>query len=243
MPLNKKIESLTGKNVRIIIKHGNIYKGQLNYNNNSISISGNLVDINEIERINEIPEFELNKKLIITKNKEKISKTFNEATAFIRLIDGKEYKNNDLISEIPLAVNCAFACELYLKVLLLNRGYTVDDVIYLNHNLKKLYYNLEEKDKENISIWIKTFTQNDVLNLLDEIKNVFSDLRYNFITEKVKCIDMEKLLEFTFKIQNYTSFEIVGYDIYRFPNGKPTKKEEDEYLDNLVKEKFTTNKK
>ena len=107
---------------------------------------------------------------------------------------------------------------------------------------QKLYINLLEKDKNEIDKWIKVFVQEDVWDILDEIKNTFTDLRYNFIKEKVKDINMKKLLEFTFKIQNVASFEIVGYDVYRFPKGKPTKKDEDEYLDNFVRKNFMINK-
>lgn len=242
--MSKDFKKFVGKTVRIIFKDGSIYKGMLT---NSIKcdsyiLENNTVNIVNIDNINEIPKYELNTQLIIQKNKDSIIKTFDEATSFIRLIDKQEYDNSDLVSKIPLATNCAFACELYLKVLLLNRGFTADDVTCLNHNLKKLYINLLEKDKNEIDKWIKVFVQEDVWDILDEIKNTFTDLRYNFIKEKVKDINMKKLLEFTFKIQNVASFEIVGYDVYRFPKGKPTKKDEDEYLDNFVRKNFMINK-
>lgn len=122
----------------------------------------------------------------------------------------------------------------------MNRGFTVPDIKLLKHNLKKLYINLNDNDVLKINEWINIFCQYDLLIYLDEIKNSFEDLRYNFIEEKVSKIDMSKLLEFTFKIQNYSSMEIVGYDVYRFPNGRPTKEEEDNYLDNFVYKYFAS---
>lgn len=237
-----KVSLFNGKNIRILRNDGKIIKGYLIYDNidQNCKVNNFIIPVSEIEKINEIPKEELDTSLIIEKNKDKIEKTFEEANSFMRLIDQREYDGDSLLSEIPLAVNCIFACELYLKVLLLNRGFTVPDIKLLKHNLKKLYINLNDNDVLKINEWINIFCQYDLLIYLDEIKNSFEDLRYNFIEEKVSKIDMSKLLEFTFKIQNYSSMEIVGYDVYRFPNGRPTKEEEDNYLDNFVYKYFAS---
>lgn len=236
----EKVIPLNNKMVRIINNDGKIIKGFLCFDSNKriCLINDISLELNDIDKINEIPKIELDTAKIINKNKKMIENTFDEATTFIRLVDQKEYEENDILSKIPLAVNCTFACELYLKILLLNRGFTVPDIKVLNHNLKKLFINLNDKDIEEINQWIKVFCQYDLLSYLEETKNSLEDLRYYYIEEKVNEVDMNKLLEFTFKIQLYCSLEIKGYDVYRFPNGKPSIEEENNYLDNFVKKNF-----
>lgn len=209
------------KNVKIFTKDGKILKGYLSnivYSNNKkiyYIFENKKIDIKNIISANNINKDELDLEKVKNKNKEIINNTFDEANGFMKLVINKEYEKSKTISKIPLAVNSIFACELYLKVLLLNRGFTCEDVRMLSHDLKKLYINLNDTDKEKIETWIRIFSQFDLLDYLEKIKNSFQELRYVYLNEAVVEFDMEDLLDFVFKIQHYTSMEIKGDDIYK----------------------------
>ena len=159
--------------------------------------------------------------MLKTENKEDIiHNTFKQANAFVDLVMKGEYQHNNLISKIPLATNCVFACELYLKVLLLYYGDDVSQMKKYNHNLKKMFFSLPKEVQNRLSIWLKTFTLIRLDTFLEEVKDSFINLRYNSIEQKIKEFDLKNVADFMFKLQHETSMLLVGYDIYEYLYGK-----------------------
>lgn len=96
-------------------------------------------------------------------------KLYNEAIAFYEIaecgrINIPERKNVE--SYIPYIVNMTFATELFLKLLLIENGKTIDDVVKLSHSLSKLYKELTVAQKETI---YKSFKQPMVYSISDEL--------------------------------------------------------------------------
>ncbi|MDO4282754.1 MAG: hypothetical protein Q4D02_03880 [Clostridia bacterium] len=149
----------------------------------------------------------------ISNCKDAVMNTFNEANEFIKLVESKPYEKNDMISQLPLVINCIFACELYLKVLLLHNGYTSNELKKIGHNLSSLFLKWPSDKKNEINVWMKCFYQQDIFLLLDKIKNDFIDLRYMYMDHKVKKFDLYIIVQFTYKMQFEVSKELTGFDI------------------------------
>ena len=140
---------------------------------------------------------------------------FYEANEFVLLVEAKEFDKSQDISKLPLAINCIFACELYLKILLLNDGYSVKELKNMKHNLQDLFNALAEEEKSKIDNWITAFCQNDIFKFLDDIKNDFVDLRYMYLENKSKKIDLNLIVQFMYKLRYEVSMELLGYDDYK----------------------------
>ena len=126
------------------------------------------------------------------KNEEKQA-LLREANAFFELaeygrinIPEQEY----LESYIPYIVNMTFATELYLKLLLIHNGKTINNVKSLSHNIYNLYSELETPQKTQI---YESFKRPLIYSIDDELKQIntaFQDWRYlvlNKANNKVGC--------------------------------------------------------
>ena len=140
---------------------------------------------------------------------------FDEANEFLRLVENSEYSKDDIMSQLPLVVNLIFACELYLKALLLAEGKNVEECKKLNHNLSSLFKSLSINRQNSINEWMKNFQKSDAFKLLDKIKLHFVELRYMFLEKDIKNFDIQLIGQFTYRIQYEASICIVGYDIKR----------------------------
>ena len=94
---------------------------------------------------------------------------YNEAVAFYELaecgrINIPERKNVE--SYIPYIVNMTFATELFLKLLLIESGKTIDAVVKLGHSLSNLYKELTVEQQEII---YKLFKQPKVYSISNEL--------------------------------------------------------------------------
>ena len=85
---------------------------------------------------------------------------------------------------VPEIVNSAFACEVFMKSILIFRDLTIDEVHKMNHGLKGLWWALEASDKamaDRVRERIKNELDLDD-NLFDEllsnISNAFKKWRY-----------------------------------------------------------------
>ena len=113
--------------------------------------------------------------------KQEKEKLYNEATAFVNLAEcGRlnipEQKNIE--SHIPYIVNMSFAAELYLKLLLINNGKTIKELMSIGHKLCDLYEALDQVQKDAI---YQSFKRPLFYSIPDELKKVntaFADWRY-----------------------------------------------------------------
>lgn len=94
---------------------------------------------------------------------------YREALAFYEIaecgrINIPEKKNVE--SYIPYIVNMSFATELFLKLLLIQNGKSIDEVVTLGHHLSNLYGKLTEEQKNTIQ---KSFKQPMVYSVANEL--------------------------------------------------------------------------
>jgi hypothetical protein len=95
----------------------------------------------------------------------------------------------------------------------LNFGFEVNDLRKISHNLKTLFLKLPSDKQKGISNWMKCFYQQNILELLDNIKDDFVNLRYMYLEDNIKKFDLYLIVQFTYKMQYEASMEVLGYDI------------------------------
>lgn len=102
----------------------------------------------------------------------------------------------------PATVNAAFACELFLKLLL-----NLNQIEYNRvHKLKDLFDVLPDNIRENIKTatiekygqWKNSWN----IEILDNISNAFNDWRYNYEHDWSKSAMMKIELEFLFAFKD-----------------------------------------
>lgn len=148
-------------------------------------------------------------------DKDILLNTFYEANEFVSLANSKEFNSKSIVSTIPIAVNCLFACELYLKILLLYNGATVEFVKKNKHYLHKLYDSLPTDIQNKINAWLVCFYGKNIIEFLKDINNDFTNLRYMYIENEIKKIDIQMISTIMYKLQYEVSMLLVGYDIYK----------------------------
>ena len=106
---------------------------------------------------------------------------YTEANAFYELAEcGRKNipESKAIETYIPYIVNMTFAIELFLKLLLVNNGKTVDELKNIGHNLYSLYNALEDNQKQEI---YQNFKRPLVYKIPEEINSIafaFPDWRY-----------------------------------------------------------------
>lgn len=106
---------------------------------------------------------------------------YNEASAFYELAEcGRTHIQEKAFVEsfIPYIVNMSFCAELYLKLLLIENGKTINEARKYGHDLYKLYLALTENQKALIYQAFKKPMIYSIEKELQEINNAFSDWRY-----------------------------------------------------------------
>lgn len=99
----------------------------------------------------------------------------------------------------PFTVNAAFACELYMKAILIHSS--TDGTIPKLHKLDELFKSLPMDSQKQIEILFNKQYKHDLLLLLSEISNVFVEWRYAF--ENGVKINITGLLAFANALQEY----------------------------------------
>ena len=87
-------------------------------------------------------------------------------------------EENFVESFIPFIVNMSFACELYLKMILINNGKSIDEVKKESHNLYNLYRLLTDEQRNDIYNSFKRPMIYSIEKELKEINSAFADWRY-----------------------------------------------------------------
>lgn len=106
---------------------------------------------------------------------------YREAMAFYELAEcGRIHVPERQFVEnyIPYIVNMTFCTELFLKLLLVHNGKTIDKVRKIGHNLYGLYESLTQPQKDEI---YSLFKRPMIYSIPEEIKNIsdaFTEWRY-----------------------------------------------------------------
>lgn len=104
-----------------------------------------------------------------------------EAFAFYELAEcGRKNipERKSVENYIPYIVNMSFATELFLKLLLIENGKTIDEVVTLSHHLSSLYRELTEQQKNTIQQSFKKPMIYSVENELTRADSAFVRWRY-----------------------------------------------------------------
>lgn len=128
----------------------------------------------------------------------------------------KQHDNTDgiLFYVTPAAVNAAFACEIYLKLLLYLNNIDYKKI----HTLKGLFNLLPENIKADVKYhtvmnfgqWRDSFG----FELLDNISNVFNELRYIYERDWSKSGTMRIETGFLIAFRNALQEQFKGYYFY-----------------------------
>lgn len=106
---------------------------------------------------------------------------YREAMSFYELAEcGREHipERKFVESYIPYIVNMTFCTELFLKLILVHNGKTIDEVRKIGHNLYELYEKLSQSQKDEIYC---SFKRPLIYSIPDEIINIsyaFMEWRY-----------------------------------------------------------------
>lgn len=106
---------------------------------------------------------------------------YYEAFAFYELAEcGRKNipERKNVESYIPYIVNMSFATELFLKLLLIENGKTIDEVVTLRHHLAALYKELTEGQKNTIQKLFKKPMTYSVADELTRADSAFVRWRY-----------------------------------------------------------------
>ena len=104
------------------------------------------------------------------------------------------------VLSIPGIVNCAFACELYLKSLLMVHGYQSR-----GHSIESLFRKLPD---EIISQIIKEIEGYKFENCLSNISNTFVDWRYSYEKESTLITFQTFLLKLTESLKTHSAIRL-----------------------------------
>lgn len=103
-------------------------------------------------------------------------------------------------SYIPYIVNISFACELYLKLILVYNKISISELKKKSHSLKKLYNLLTKEQKNRI---YQSFKRPLIYNIEEEIDNIdmaFKDWRY-IVLDRANYIYKTKLFKYYFALE------------------------------------------
>lgn len=109
-----------------------------------------------------------------------------------QLVDQDEFEADC----VPMVVNYAFSCELYLKSLILRRGGKHKKLHYLD----SLYRELTAPEREGILSLYKNHTKctdDEFEEELAGFRNAFKDWRYNHEAKALRVIEVQALIFFT----------------------------------------------
>lgn len=156
------------------------------------------------------------------KNRKIVENVFYQASSFVDLIESKTYNSNDIFSKMPIYINCLFACELYLKAMLLSDGLSKKEFRDERHKLCNLYNMLDSKRRHEINNWMQNFHLINIFDFLDSINNDYVDVRYMYIENNTSknMPNIKDLSQFMYKLQHMLSLELFGNDYYKKKSGE-----------------------
>lgn len=156
---------------------------------------------------------------MINYNFENAKKVFKQANGFFLFVDGMSFKKGDILYLNPYYINCLFACELYLKTILMLNGLSTCDIKDCSHNMKSLFEAMNEEDQLDIKHILTIEIQEDVLTYLDKIKDDFTNMRYVYISGiNYDEVDINnkfaKCIQLMYRLQYHVSLKLFGRDTY-----------------------------
>ena len=112
------------------------------------------------------------------------------ANAFYKVAQSASPEKNiaDFLSGMmyPFAVNCAFACELYMKAIMIHGS--ASDEFDTGHKLDDLFNKLPSNDHSSIEALYNAKSTKDLKTLLAEDGNTFVEWRYALEAPVKVCI-------------------------------------------------------
>ena len=129
-----------------------------------------------------------------------LSVCINEADSFLwaaqKIEDSDEFLCGGMY---PFTVNAAFACELYMKAILIHNS--ADGTIARGHKLDELFNALPKDAQNQIETCFNKKLKHDLHSLLAEISTAFVEWRYAF--ERGVKINVTGILAFATALQEY----------------------------------------
>lgn len=152
-------------------------------------------------------------------NFENAKKVFKQANGFFLFVDGMSFKKCDILYLNPYYINCLFACELYLKTILMLNGLSTRDIKACSHDMKSLFEAMTEEEQLDIKHILSIEIQEDVLTYLDKIKDDFINMRYVYINgTNYDEVDINnkfaKCIQLMYRLQHHVSLKLFGRDTY-----------------------------
>ncbi len=146
-------------------------------------------------------------------------KVFKQANGFFLFVDGMSFKKGDILYLNPYYINCLFACELYLKTILMLNGLSTRDIKACSHDMKSLFEAMTKEEQLDIKHILTIEIQEDVLTYLDKIKDDFINMRYVYINgTNYDEVDINnkfsKCIQLMYSLQHYVSMKLFGRDTY-----------------------------
>ena len=125
----------------------------------------------------------------------------NEADAFLSVAKYCVRSIEDFLGGkmYPFAVNISFACELYLKAVMIRRSTGSEYV--RGHDLKQLFESLETGDRDEIRQMYEKKCPVPLDQLLEESGKAFEEWRYAL--EKAASINVTGILAFAEVLQSF----------------------------------------
>ena len=159
--------------------------------------------------------------MINNNNSSIVERIAHQAIMYMKLVEDTHYDSNDIYSMNPIYINMLFACELYLKCLLLKNGKTYNEVRKLRHHFNKLFNNLNEKQKKELRNRFNVFYNLNVDKKVDLINEDFVYCRYMFFDEGFNKIKMRfnAVKDLMYELDHMVSMELFNKDRY-FDNMK-----------------------
>ncbi len=134
-----------------------------------------------------------------------LSVCIDEADWFLYVAE-KINNLNDIIcgGMYPFVVNMAFACELYIKAILIYKSN--NNKIEKSHDLKKLFETLPIDVQSNIKTIFSEKSDGDLEIILPEINTAFVDWRYAY--EKNVSANLSDIQKFAESLKEYANENI-----------------------------------
>ena len=145
-----------------------------------------------------------------------VERIAHQAVMYMKLVEDTHYDSNDIYSMNPIYINMLFACELYLKCLLLKNGKTYNEVKNLWHHFNKLFNNLNEKQKKELRNRFDVFYNLNVDKKVDLINDDFVYCRYMFFGEDFNEVKMRfnAVKDLMYELDHMVSMELFNKDTY-----------------------------
>lgn len=129
-----------------------------------------------------------------------LSVCINEADSFLWVAQKIEDSDEFLCGGMyPFTVNVAFACELYMKAILIHNS--ADGTIAKGHKLDELFNALPNDAQNQIETLFNKKLKHDLHSLLEEISTAFVEWRYAF--EGGVRINVTGILTFATALREY----------------------------------------